>query len=260
MSLQIPNTLFIGKVVIHLPLIKSTNKYAINLLAKSKPSNGTVVFTNNQTEGRGQFGTSWESQAGQNMTLSIIVYPSFLTVNQQFNLNLCVALGIIDFLKSDRNLTGLRIKWPNDIYHGNKKLGGILIQNTINSASIKSSVIGIGLNVNQTTFSDKLPNPVSLATLGGSRYDVEQLVPGILQAIEYRYLQLKANKTDLLLTDYLEGLYLKDIPSVFTRQNGISFKGSIQTINAIGQLVVLNHETNQLESFNLKEIKFPMYD
>lgn len=255
MQLQLYNTLFIGKVVIQLPSVKSTNNYAINLLAKSKPSNGTVVFTQNQTEGRGQFGTIWESKPNQNVTLSIILYPSFLPVNQQFNLTICIALGILDFLKTLVSSTDLSIKWPNDIYLKNKKLGGILIQNTISSTVIKSSVIGIGLNVNQLEFRPDLPNPVSLASSTGTMYRLEELVPGLLEAVEYRYLQLKSGKSEQLISDYLECLYLRGVPSVFVRQNGTSFSGRIQGINEIGQLVVWNLDLEGEEVFSLKEVQ-----
>ncbi len=259
MRFQIYNTLFIGKVVIQLTSVKSTNNYAIKLLAKSKPSNGTVVFTNNQTAGRGQYGTTWESDSQQNITLSVIVYPTFLPVNQQFNLNICVAIGIVDFLKAKLPHSQVSVKWPNDIYLDNKKLGGVLIQNTLRSSVIRSSVIGIGLNINQTEFNPLLPNPVSLSAATGETYNIEELVPELLKAIEIRYLQLQNGNTDQLITDYLDCLYLKAIPSVFKRQNESSFNGTIQTINEIGQLVVLNNDTNQQEVFSLKEIRFPRY-
>lgn len=256
MSLKLYNTLFVGKVLINVPSLKSTNNYAINLLTKSKPTDGTVVFTPNQTSGRGQYGSSWEAEAGKNITLSIIFHPSFLGINDQFYLNIFTSLGILDFLHKIIPNEELSIKWPNDIYVSNNKLGGVLIQNTMNSKILKSSVIGIGLNVNQTAFNSDAPNPTSLKLIANKDFMVEGLVQDLLQCIEARYLQLKAGKKDQLKMDYLGLLYRFDQVSSYERKDGSKFNGKIKNVAASGQLLVLNIDNEQEESFFFKEIKF----
>ena len=154
------NTLFVGKVLVELPRLTSTNLYAQELLSKSKPSEGTVISTSDQYAGRGQIGSGWESEAHKNITLTFIFYPAFLPIRQQFQLTQAISLGVKDCIEHfvPKNV---KIKWPNDIYINDKKTCGILIQNTLSGAQISSSIIGIGININQTHFQTNPPNPTS---------------------------------------------------------------------------------------------------
>jgi len=154
------NNLFIGKVYIKLNEVNSTNEYAKVLLSKNKPSEGTVIFAHYQTNGKGQFGKTWKSEKGKNLTFSIILYPNFLEAKRAYSLNQAVSLGLKDCIESQK--IPVSIKWPNDIYYHDKKLGGLLIENGLVGENINYSIIGIGLNVNQTTFSQEIPNPTSL--------------------------------------------------------------------------------------------------
>ena len=132
------NTLFIGKVVIQLPKVDSTNLYAQSLVAKSKPSEGTVISTYNQRAGRGQIGRKWESEPGKNIAFSVILYPGFLAIRQQFLLNQMVSLAVLD-LVAKYTEKAVKVKWPNDIYIEDGKVCGILIQNTLAGRRIQSS-------------------------------------------------------------------------------------------------------------------------
>src|SRR5687768_14177982 len=137
-------TLFIGKNVIELDSIDSTNSYSKELIIKEKPIEGTIITAREQLSGRGQMGNSWNAEAGKNLTLSIILYPDFLDADKQFYLNIAVCLAVKDFCESVLG-DEIKIKWPNDVYHRDKKLGGILIENTIKGSQIASAVVGIGI-------------------------------------------------------------------------------------------------------------------
>ena len=130
------------------------------LIKNTEVAEGTVVLAKEQTSGRGQVNNTWESSYGDNLLMSIVLYPEFLHAGNQFLLSKFVSLAIVDFLSY--YLENVTIKWPNDIYVGNKKIAGVLIENSLRGAFISSSVVGIGLNVNQTEFSSSIPNPTSL--------------------------------------------------------------------------------------------------
>lgn len=202
------NTLFVGKVYLRFDELPSTNDYARDLVAKSKPAEGTVVRAASQSAGRGQYGSRWESEPGQNLTLSVIFYPNFLPVAEQFRLSEAVALAVLDTVDGGRRTADgegfseteppstvhrppSTVKWPNDIYLGDQKAAGILIQNSLAGAHIQSSVVGIGLNVNQMVFRSDAPNPVSLAQATGHFFDLDEVADLLFKNLEIRYLQLK---------------------------------------------------------------------
>lgn len=187
------NTLFIGKVFKQFAKLASTNDYALLLLSKSKPSEGTVISTLNQYKGRGQIGSTWESEAGKNINFSLILYPTFLPVKDQFQLNQAMSLGVRDFV-AEYLLNPVKVKWSNDIFVKGKKVAGILIQNSIMGSQIRSSVIGIGINVNQTEFASNLPNPTSLKLEMGTDFDLVKLGAGLCQCLEQRYLKLNSDR------------------------------------------------------------------
>ena len=145
------HTLFVGKVIHHFEQLPSTNEYATDFITKNKPSEGTVISASNQTAGRGQHDSIWESTANQNLTLSIVFYPTFLLPKHQFWLSQAIALGVRDFIAMNTNKK-VFIKWANDIYIEHKKVAGILIQNSISGTAIMNSTVGIGININQSEF------------------------------------------------------------------------------------------------------------
>lgn len=253
--MRIKNTLFVGKVLFHLDEVESTNLYANELIAKSKPSEGTVISTFNQWGGRGQIGSKWLSEPYRNITISLILYPTFLPIRQQFLLNQAVSLAVTDLIKqySDKPI---QVKWPNDVYLDGKKLVGILIQGTIAKTSFQSAVIGVGINVNQTDFPAELPNPTSLKLVEKQDFDLEELIPNLCHCLEIRYLQLRQGKLAQIQETYLELLYQMEEVHTYYYPDGKPFEGKIIGISPIGKLLI---ETKQgIEAFAMKEVLFSL--
>ena len=201
-------TLFLGKTLDYLPSCHSTNDLASEAIRAGGALEGAVFITDFQTAGRGQHGSSWESRPGENFTLSLLLKPTFLTLSRQFALSQAIALGVRDYLAS--YLPDVSIKWPNDLYLTNKKMGGILIENKLQGSRIQHAVVGIGLNINQTTFGDLRASSLALST--GRRFDLAEELPKLLLAIEPFYLRLRAGDTDFIQQQYLGylvGLYQK---------------------------------------------------
>jgi BirA family biotin operon repressor/biotin-[acetyl-CoA-carboxylase] ligase len=244
------NTIFTGKTVINLPTCHSTNDFAAQLAGQTNPAEGTLIITPHQTAGKGQRGNSWEAAPGKNLTFSIIFKPSFLKISEQFYLNIITSLAVQETVKQLSNHT-IHVKWPNDIYFQDRKICGILIQNIIKKDSIGVSVIGIGLNINQETFSDK--KAFSLKNILEHEQDPNWILNLLLENLEKRYLQLKQFQFEKLHHDYISALYRVNEPHQYKADNKI-FTGIIKGISSIG---LLNIETdNEVRSFNFKEIEF----
>lgn len=242
----------IGKHIIRLQTTDSTNNYANSQLKGNELADGTVFLAYEQFGGRGQMKNSWESQAGKNLTFSIVLFPDFLDIRRQFMLSKVVTLGIYKALVKE--VDTLSIKWPNDIYAGNKKLGGILIENSVMYSSIKSSVIGIGINVNQTDFLSNAPNPVSLKTLTNQQYDCELVLAEILSGIDFYYDLLKKGEHELIDREFISVLYKYNEMHWF-RSDNQSFEGKIVGVNEIGQLLIRKQDGEILD-FHFKEVEF----
>jgi BirA family biotin operon repressor/biotin-[acetyl-CoA-carboxylase] ligase len=245
------NTNFIGKVLHRFEELPSTNEYALELLSKSTPEEGTAISTQNQTAGRGQIGRKWESAPGENLTVSIILYPTFLAATQNFQLNKAFSLGARDFVASALPSSRVFVKWPNDIYVNDRKICGILIQNAIQRDRIQNSVLGVGLNVNQSHFT-WAPNATSLFLESGQAFSLDQTLLDIFFFLEKRYRQLSLD-AQALNEDYLSALYRIHQESEFQKSDGRRFKGTITGVGPAGHLLVL-HE-HQIGSYDLKEIQ-----
>jgi BirA family transcriptional regulator, biotin operon repressor / biotin---[acetyl-CoA-carboxylase] ligase len=258
--LRRPNTLFVGQSMVDLPEVPSTNAYAQALLSESRPPAGTVVTTFHQTAGRGQIGSHWESEPGKNISLSAIFRPDFIEAKDQFQLNQCISLAVLDLVKNCLPDQPVSIKWPNDIYVGSRKIAGILIQNSLINTQIRSTVAGIGININQTRFASNPPNPTSLRLESGHDFPLDDLVPLLCEHLERRYLQLKAGKIVPLQHDYLRHLYRFGQLANYQRTSGPTgasepvFQGTITGIDEMGRLRV--EVDSRIECFDLKEIRF----
>jgi len=206
-----------------------------------------------QFSGKGQRGNLWESKSGENLTFSIIYFPSFLTAEKQFMLSKIISVALADFTENTLKKTAY-IKWPNDIYVEEKKIAGILIENTLREKNISSSVIGIGLNVNQVDFSSDLPNPSSLKLFSGKNYELKLLLSEVCSFVEGRYLQLKAGKNELIDEDFIKKLYRINQWSNFSAEEKM-FRGKIIGTTASGKLIV-EKENGEKTDYNFKEIKF----
>ena len=249
-----PKTLFVGQIIQYLPSCQSTNDEASALIAQKNPAEGLLVITDNQTVGRGQRGNQWEAKSGQNLTISFILKPTFLTASEQFWLNMAISMGVHDALHP---LLGelLRIKWPNDIYVGNQKLGGILIENILHGYGIAWSVAGIGLNVNQTDFTVSTATSLQLQAPLPDGYNLPGLLSRLCETLEQRYLQLRAGQRDALKKDYLDVLYRYQQEHTF-EANGRSFQGTITGVDESGQLAITSQGHARL--FGFKEVIFLM--
>lgn len=243
-------TLFLGKKLIYVPQCHSTNSLASELSQKENVLDGTIIITDHQTEGRGQRGNSWESEAGKNLTFTIIVKPIFLDPRDQFYLNMVVSLGITDYLDNLLNRASL-IKWPNDILYNLKKLGGILIENQISGSRITTSLIGIGLNVNQELF--KAPGAGSILSFTGASVSLEKEFEDVLSFIERRYIQLKNGNKIELKAIYLERLFGMNEWREY-RVQGKLIRGKIEGIDQSGRVIFSSGD--ELKSYGLKEIEF----
>ncbi|MEM6320308.1 MAG: biotin--[acetyl-CoA-carboxylase] ligase [Bacteroidota bacterium] len=247
------NTLFIGKVLHEFDALASTNTYAKELLSQSAPPEGTTIWTHDQYAGKGQATNSWESAPRQNLTFTTILYPKFLAARNQFLLNQVVSLSVFDALNKYLGM-GLTIKWPNDLYVFDKKITGILIQNNLQGSNIQSSIIGIGINVNQKVFVSDAPNPTSIAIETGKTTVLADVLANICQFLEKYYLQLRAGQIQLLQERYHNHLFRFQEDTFYSYPDGTVFKGKIIGTSPIGKLLV---ETGKrVESFGLKELKY----
>ena len=245
-----PNTLFFGKVINFLPSCHSTNDIAAELIQNADVFEGTIIITDHQTAGRGQRGNTWQTQAGENLTFSLILKPKFLKANQQFWLNIAVSLGVQECL-TELLGGGVKIKWSNDLYYNNQKIGGMLLENSLQGYQIGYSVIGIGLNVNQSEF--PMPTATSLRQITNQWYDLETVLEKLIICLEKNYLALQNGQYETLKTRYLSTLFRYEETHYF-EQNGHRFLGKITGISETGQLALEIEEETQY--FDFKEITF----
>jgi BirA family biotin operon repressor/biotin-[acetyl-CoA-carboxylase] ligase len=238
--------------IIKLNAIESTNTFLKQLILNQYVDNFTIVTTENQTKGKGQVGAVWCSEAGKNLTFSILIKDSFVNSNDLFVLNTIVSVSLIHALKKFK-ICNLAIKWPNDILADQKKIAGILIENIFKGSNEIVSVVGIGLNVNQLLF-ENLPQASSLAILNGQNYDRELLLQEIVSQLKVnvtKFINLKKND---FWDDYHNLLFKKDIPTVFVGADNQNFMGIIKGVSKIGRLIVLL-EDDSIKEFDIKELK-----
>ena len=248
------NTFFVGNVVRHYAELSSTNVLALEEVAKTKPSEATVISADYQLAGKGQIGRSWYSSPAKNLLQSLILYPHWLLVRQQFALSQAMALGVADAV-SHFTEQGAQVKWPNDVYLAERKIAGILIQNSIMGVYLQASVVGIGLNVNEVDFPQELPLATSLQLHTGQAMDREEVQAQLFQCLEQRYLQLKANPA-AIREAYLLNLYRYQAWHSFQRTDtGVVFIGKIVAVKESGQLGI-QMPAGDVAYFDLKEVAF----
>ena len=237
--------------IIKLDAIDSTNSYLKKIILEKDISDYTIVTANFQTEGKGQLGYMWESEDSKNLLCSIYKKDLGIKVEDQFVLSMLVSLSIIRTLEK-LNLPKLYIKWPNDIMSDNKKICGILVENMVKQNSIKESVIGIGLNVNQNTFKN-LPNATSIKKIKGVVLNIDELLNDLVNNIKKQFIDFNQSKIDLIFRQYEDVLYRMNIPSTFKNSEGDVFTGFIKGVNNLGRLKVLL-EDNLTKSYTVKDI------
>ena len=229
---------------------KSTNTYLLEH-APSLPDR-TVVYTYRQTAGRGQKGNSWESEPGMNLAFSLLLKLPPVEVRKQFYISEAVSVAICDFLSQFAE--GFKVKWPNDIYHHDSKICGILIENSLDGKQIAHSVIGVGININQTRFVSDAPNPVSLKQITGNDYNLDQLLHDVCQRMSDLCL-LEPDTLDALHNRYMRSLYRND-RRLYPWQlpDGTIIEAAIDHVAPDGMLA-LRHADGSLHSYAFKEVK-----
>jgi len=237
--------------LIKLDAIDSTNEFLKGLSNNQVLENFTVVTAENQTNGKGQMGAVWDSEPGKNLIMSILVSGFVVGINQIFKINIVVSVSIIQVLE-DFNIPELSIKWPNDIMSYNKKIGGILIENSIKSDGSINSIVGLGLNVNQINF-ENLPKASSLAVICNTTFDKEEILLKIIENLKQN-VELWFHNSDYFWSFFANKLFKKGIPMPFEDQNQQNFMGIIQGVSPIGKLEILL-EDDSISEFDIKEIQ-----
>ncbi|RWX01673.1 biotin--[acetyl-CoA-carboxylase] ligase [Flavobacterium cerinum] len=237
--------------IIKLSAINSTNDYLKGLTAAQFVENFTIVVTEDQTGGRGQMGSKWNVEPGKNLTFSVLIKDLLLEINEIFNLNAAVAVSVIEGLESF-NISNLSIKWPNDILAGNKKIGGILIENSIKNNGEIFSIVGIGLNVNQKDFGE-LPKASSLSLVTGKEYDKDAVMAGIVENLRRNVAGILNSNTNFIWNKYHSKLYKMGVPMPFDKE-GQKFMGIIKGVSKSGTLEVQLAD-DSVANFSIKEVQ-----
>ena len=239
-----------GQSLVYMPECHSTNNEALGLFKAGKGIEGSVVITSNQTAGRGQRNNVWESEAGKNLTFSILLTPHFILPKDQFYLTICISLGIADYLNEALH-EHVKIKWPNDIIVKDKKLCGILIENQLSGQRIQSCIVGIGLNVNQENFISEKASSMKL--LSGNEFVLEDELQKILKKIEVCYLMLRQGQTEKLFSEYITNMYWRGEKHLFSSFQ-TEFEGVVTGVDEIGRLRIETKENVKI--FEVKEVQF----
>ena len=244
----------LGKKIIKLEQVNSTNQFAKELIINVNDlQEGTTIVSYDQFQGKGRHQKTWISEKNKNLCISIILFPDFLTTSNLFLLSKTISVGIWDFL--DRfYITDTRIKWPNDIYVQNNKIAGILIENTWKGNVLQESIIGIGLNVNQTHFPSIINQPTSMKLLRKQDFNLEEMLTGLLESIEIRYRQLCRKEIEAIDTAYHEALFrLNETTHFLTKDEKLS--GKIKAVDHDGKIQILTDQ-HGLMRFELDDIEF----
>ena len=238
--------------IIELEEVESTNQYLSDLTGCQDVEHGTVVSAVFQSAGKGHGDASWESEPGKNILASIYLKEPCIPVEKQFYLSKVVSLAISDMLKP--LCPGTMIKWPNDIYIKDRKIGGILIENTITGRKLMSSVIGIGLNVNQEHFPSIIPAPASVILESGKPADVRILLKLLIKCLRERYDKLCQGEYGDIDRDYLGNLYRYRTESRFQSGKRI-FLATITGVRENGELE-LRTRKGTVKTYSFKEVQY----
>ena len=239
-------------MIYHFSTTASTNDDARD----EKYREGDVVWADFQTAGRGQRGHEWHSRKGENLTFSVVLEPTFVPIAEQFSVSEVVALSLVDML-SEYGIEA-KIKWTNDIYVGDKKLVGILIEHSLAPTSLRRTIVGVGINVNQTEFDASLPNPVSMAQLLGRELGVEPVLQCFLSHLQRNYELLREGGAEVLHERYNALLYRKNEYHTYALPSGEKFRAKIVGTAPSGALR-LESEEGTAKDYLFKEVEFIIF-
>jgi BirA family biotin operon repressor/biotin-[acetyl-CoA-carboxylase] ligase len=230
----------------------STSSYLKELLKQRKLPECSAVITNHQKKGRGQPGNSWESMPGKNITFSIVLYPTMIEPSKQFILSKTIAVALAKTL--EKEIGPVQIKWPNDLYFKNSKIGGILIENSLHGSIIDQSVVGIGININQEKFSEELPNAVSIKNITGRNTDLAAFFQSLYQTLIDHYLLLSEGHQASIEEDYYKHLFRRTGLHRYRDAQG-TFEAEFSCIDPSGRLF-LKHKNGEISKYAFKEVEF----
>ena len=233
--------------IVYLDVVTSTNTLARERLQVAKAIEGSVIFANEQTQGRGQLNSIWESHSGKNVLCSIVLTPFFLTIAQQTYLNMAICLAMLDTIKMFT--PDASIKWPNDIFINKKKVAGLLLENTIQGNHIKYSIVGIGINVNQLDF--EIKSATSLCIETQQCMVVDDVLQLLLEHINQRYGMLKLKQWDMINKEYHQHLLGLNEECTFKTETE-EFVGVVKGVDAHGQLMIKKGDS--IKNYRVKEI------
>jgi len=239
------------KIVIRLQEVDSTNSY-LRRMALPEGADMLVAVADHQTAGRGQGSNTWESEPGSNLLFSLSLRPEALSVERRFVLSMAGALALKDVL--DGYGLGVTLKWPNDIYWRDSKISGTLIETTVCGHFIKDCIWGVGINVNQRVFHSDAPNPVSMYHILGHETPPDELLAGVLEAFERRYMQAVGGEYERLAAEYRSSLYRRNGFHAFRDGNG-RFMAEILGVEPDGRLVLRDEQGNE-RKYMFKEINY----
>ncbi|HET7899127.1 MAG TPA: biotin--[acetyl-CoA-carboxylase] ligase [Flavisolibacter sp.] len=240
----------IGSPFIELQQVESTNNYATGLVHAGMAQSGTVVFARHQTKGKGQRHKEWMDEGGKNIAMSIIAEPQLLSLSQSFLLSMATAVGVHRFFSAHAG-TETKVKWPNDLYWRDRKAGGILIENIVQGSEWKTAIIGIGININQTSFGDLETKAVSLKQITGKEYDPVALAKELCRHLEVSYTLLRKLPSEIMEL-YRKRLYKLNEP-VRLKHGSRVFDAVIKDVTSLGELIV-EHATE--ERFNVGDVEW----
>jgi BirA family biotin operon repressor/biotin-[acetyl-CoA-carboxylase] ligase len=244
--------MIIGSKLFFFEYLPSTNTQTALLLKTSDLPEGSIIYTNYQSSGKGQMGNNWESEDGKNLLISIVLFPSMINPTDQFLLSMTVSLGVCDFLK--RYIPVCSIKWPNDIYVNNDKIAGILLENSVTGDQIDKTIAGIGLNINQQIFLSDAPNPVSLSQCTGLNFDLNICLNQLASDIDKRYKQLISENHSKIRDEYISQLFRLNEWSNYRDLSG-RFKGRIIGVDDSGMLKI-EKLLGEIITYSFKEVGF----
>ena len=247
------NQLNKDSIVIVLDETSSTNSELKKMQKTIPQPEGSMVMADFQTEGRGQAGNSWFSGRSNNLLFSFLIYPHFVLAKKQFIISRIVSLALKKTL--DRFTSNITIKWPNDIYWKDKKIAGMLIENSLTGSQIDYCIVGIGLNVNEEQFPDELPNPVSLKQITGHSYNRDNLLNDFYEEFFVLYRRVQDGETRLIEKEYMNQLYRNDNYYWFEDKDE-RFRAKIKNVLASGHLVLESHLDKQERIYAFKEVSF----
>ena len=238
--------------IIKLNAIDSTNTYLKNLSANEIVEDFTVVQALEQTKGRGQMGTSWQSESRKNLIISVYKDVSALNFEEQYFISIATALAVSKTLQTLK-LPKVKIKWPNDILSESFKISGILIENIVKNNELRSAIIGVGINVNQKYF-DNLPQASSVHLITGKLFDVNEVINILMMHLATYFKRLDERELGALKSEYEHQLFRIHKPSTFLLNNGQNLTGYINGVNLKGHLEVLTEDAI-LRTYGMKEIR-----